>query len=83
MDTYGTDTKVDTLEVLGTVDVEARIENTTLLARLHGAGTERVPSGLDVVSDPVIDGLVVLFGVLDVVVDLASIVHIAGLVPRT
>ena len=81
--TYGADTQVNTLEVRSTVNIETLIDNTTLLSGLHGASTERVPGGLDVVGNPVVDGLVVLLGVLDVLVDLAGIVGLAGSVPGT
>lgn len=40
-----------------------------------------MPCGLDVVRNPVIDGLVVLFGVLDIIMNLGSIIHFTGLVP--
>ena len=81
--TYGADTEVDTLEVLSAVDTQALVDNTALLARLHRASTERVPGGLDVISDPVVDRRIVLRRVLDVIVDLGRIVHITGLVPCT
>ena len=68
------DREVDALEVLRAVDVEALVDDTALLARLHRARAERVPSRLDVVRDPVVDRLVVLGRVLDVLVDLGSIV---------
>jgi membrane-bound ClpP family serine protease len=80
---YGADTQVDTLEVLSTVDVQTSVDNTTLLSRLHRASTERVPSCLNVIGDPVVDGLVVLLGVLDVFVDLVSIVGLRWTVPGT
>lgn len=45
------------------------------------ACSETVPGGLDVVSDPVVNGLVVLLSVLDVLVDLGRIVRLAWTVP--
>lgn len=81
--THRADTQVDTLEVLGTVDVETLVDDTALLSRLHGASAEGVPGGLDMVGDPVVDGLVVLFGVLDGVVHLVGIVGLRGTVPCT
>lgn len=83
MKTDRADGEVDTLQVLGAVHAEALVDNTTLLARLHRAGTERVPSGLDVVGNPIVDRLVVLLGVLDVLVDLGWVVYVTWLVPRT
>lgn len=80
--TYGADTEIDNLEVCRAEDVETLVDDTTLLSGLHGAGTERVPCGLNVVSDPVVDGLVVLFGVLKVFVNLGGVIGIARHVPR-
>ena len=79
--TYGADTEVDTLEVLSAVDTQALVDNTALLARLHRASTERVPGGLDVIRDPVVDGLVVLLGVLYVLDHLLRVVRFRGAVP--
>jgi hypothetical protein len=50
----GADRQVDTLEALGTEDVESAIDNTAVLLGAHGASAQRVPSGLDVVRDPVV-----------------------------
>ena len=47
-DTHGADGEVDTLEVSRTVDVEARIEDTTLL----GEGTIRDGSGTVTIDEP-------------------------------
>lgn len=47
--TYRADTQVDTLQVLRAVDAETFVNDTALLTRFHGAGTERVPCRLDVV----------------------------------
>lgn len=44
--------------------------------------TQRVPGRLDVISDPVVDRLVVLLGVHDIIMHLLRIVRVAGLVPR-
>ena len=76
-------TQVDTLEISGTIDVETWVDDTTLFSWLHCTSTERVPGGLDVIRDPVVDGLVIIFGVLDVLVHLGSIVRVSGLVPGT
>lgn len=80
--THRADTQVDTLEVLSTVDVETLVDNTALLSGLHSTGAERMPSSLNVVSDPIVDSLVVLLGVLDVLVDLVGVVWLRCAVPR-
>ena len=81
--TYGANRQVDTLQVGRTEDVKASIDDTTLLARLHRTRAEGVPGGLDVVSDPVVDGGVVFLGVLDGLVDLVGVVRLARAVPCT
>lgn len=43
--------------------------------------TKRVPSSLNVVGHPVVDGLVVLLCVRDVLVNLLGVVHLSRLVP--
>ena len=48
-ETYRADTQVDALQVLSAKDAEALVDDTTLLARLHGASTERMPSCLNMV----------------------------------
>ena len=81
-ETYRANTEVDALEVLRAVHVQAVVHHAALLARLHRARAERVPRRLDMVRNPVVDCLVVLGGVLDVLVHLRRVVHVAGLVPR-
>ena len=49
----------------------------------HAILTERVPCRLDVVCNPVIDGLVILLRVHDIFVDLRGVVRLAGDVPGT
>jgi hypothetical protein len=79
----GADREVDALEILRAEDVEALVDNTALLAGFHRAGAERVPGGLDVVGDPVVNRLVVLRSVGDVLVHLVGVVRLGGNVPGT
>ena len=48
-ETHGADTEVDTLQILRAEHVQALVDNAALLARLHGASSERMPGRLDVV----------------------------------
>jgi len=77
----GADTQVNDLEVLSAENVETPINDTSFFPRLHGARSQAVPGGLDMVGDPVVDGLVVFLGILDILVNLAGVVGIAWLVP--
>lgn len=45
------------------------------------ACSKTVPGGLDVVGDPVVDGLIVLLGVFDVLVNLGRVVRLTRAVP--
>ena len=47
--THRADTQVSTLQVLCTIDVEALVNDTTLLSRFHGTRAQTVPCRLDVV----------------------------------
>ena len=47
--TYRADRKINTLQVSGSVDIEALVNNTTLFTWFHGASSQTVPGSLDVV----------------------------------
>ena len=47
------------------------------------ASTQAVPGCLHMISDPIIDGLVVFLGILDILMDLRRIVRLAWFVPGT
>jgi len=77
----GADTQVNDLEILSAENVETPINDASFFPWLHGARSQAVPGGLDMVGDPVVDGLVVFLGILDILVNLAGVVGIAWLVP--
>jgi hypothetical protein len=62
-------TQIDALEVLSAVDVKTLVDDATLMARLHGASSQTVPSGFDVVRNPVVDSFIIICGILDIVVN--------------
>jgi len=75
------DAQVDAFKVLSTEHVEATIDDATFLPWLHSASTERMPSRLDVVSDPVVDGFVIFSRVLDVLMDFGLVIGLSRPVP--
>lgn len=83
LNTYWADTQVNTLEVLRAIDVETLVDDTTLLTRLHSACSQGMPCSLDVVSNPIVNRLVILLSVLDIFVDLAGVERFTGCMPTT